>query len=305
MNTTIEQTRTGEPTNSRTSDRWLHQETWAASRAGIQTAEKRLMARHFAEHDFLLEEGGNPSSDRRETAASIAVNPGTAPNTVVDESLKWIAEHAQEGPFHITWYSPGTLVAATLHEFRMRNPDLSAATHVHLFPGTVDFQVQAQVGIEALEYARRIRRRFSYMFLSGYSFDLRTGEVKFNFDREIPIQRACALLKATEKFLFLDPKKFTGEGEVGYGLGELLGTSDSVVIYTVSSRQSREVKVAFERLSNQFLTQTSSGTDFDEPKSLRLTIVGRGGTESESISRRGFWKPVPLALDHADSEKDE
>src|SRR5712692_5424729 len=212
------------------------------------------MARHFADHDFLLHGGANPATEARENTASILVNHGTGPNMVVDESLKWIEEHAQEGPFHITWYTPGALVPATLYDFRQRNPDLSAATHVHLLPGTVDIQLQAQIGTEAQEYARRLTRQFSYMILSGHSFDLGTGDVKFHFDREIPIQRTCALLNATEKFLFFDSKKFTGEGEVGYSLRDLLSTCHGLIIYTVSSPRSEEIKAAFDGLAVDLLT---------------------------------------------------
>jgi hypothetical protein len=275
-----------------------HQETWAASRAGIQKEEKDLMANFFASHDFLLQEGANPAADPRETAASILVNQGTGPNVVVHESLKWIAEHSGDRPFHITWYSPGALVPATLHDFREKNPHLSAATHVHLFPGTVDIQLQAQIGSEAVEYAKRITRQFSYMILSGHSFDLRTGEVKFHFDREIPMQQTCALLRATEKFLFLDSKKFTGEGEVGYSLRDLLSTSNAVVIYTVwskgsiSSPSTDEIKAAFDRLSAELLTESAPEIEPKERKSLRLTIVGKENMSSQSYPQPGYLRPA-------------
>jgi len=249
-----------------------------------------MMAHYFANHDFLLQEGANPAVDPRETAASILINQGTGPNVVVQESLHWIEDHAQDGPFHITWYSPGALVPATLHDFRLHNPQLSAATHVHLFPGTVDIQLQAQVGKEAQEYAASIKRRFSYMILSGHSFDLRTGVVRFHFDREIPIQTACARLEARQKFLFFDSQKFTGEGEVGYSLRDLLSTCNAVIIYTVSSARSDEIKAAFDIFSAELLTDDPNETDSKEPKSLRLTMVGRETEASESIPRRGFLK---------------
>jgi hypothetical protein len=291
--------RTKSPSN--VSDRSGHQETWAASRAGIQNDEKDLMAHYFAHHDFLLQEGADPVADTRETAASFLVNQGTSPNRVVHQSLAWIAQHAQEGPFHITWYSPSALVPATLHDFRSEHPHLSAATHMHLFPGMVDIQLQAQIGTEALQYATGIKRQFSYMLLSGHSFDLRTGDVRFHFDREIPIQRECALLKATEKFLFLDSKKFTGEGEVGYSLGELLATCNAVVIYTVSSEgtvaspSSGEIKAAFDRLSTELLSETAPESEPKERKSLRLTVVGRDDMPTESISHAGYLRFNPLA----------
>jgi hypothetical protein len=274
------------------------QETWAASRASNQKQDKSLMAHHFANHDFLLQEGSNPAHRLHDTAASFLVNQGTSPNVVVQESLQWIAEHAQQGPFHITWYSPGALVPATLFEFRQRHPHLSAATHVHLFPGTIDLQLQAQTGTEAQEYARSIRRRFSYMILSGHSFDLRTGVVRFHFEREVPLQKTCALLEATQKFLFFDNQKFTGEGEVGYSLRELLATCNAVVIYTVSSPRSDEIKAAFDALGGALLAQISSDAALTEPKTLRLTIVGSGNIPSENYCYKGFLRPDGSAAQH-------
>ena len=265
------------------------QETWAASRAQVKIDEKELMARYFANHDWLLPEAASPIENQRETAASLFINQGTGPNVVARESLKWIDKHKGKGPFHLTWYSTGTLLAATLHEFRKQKPHLSAATSVHLFPGTVDLQLQAQIGIEAQEYARNLSRHFSYMILSGHSFDLRTGGIGFHFDREIPIQRTCALLEATQKFLFFDSSKFTGEGEVGYTLRDLLSTSNAVVLYTVSSARTEEIKQAFESLSNELLTKDAQHAEGPETKSLRLTIVGRDGAATESIPWPGYY----------------
>src|SRR5436190_23395041 len=113
-----------ETMNTRPSDSRLHQETWAASRAEIQKEEKELMASYFADHDFLLPEGADPAVYARETAASFLTNPGTMPNEVVEKSLGWIGNHAADGPFHITWYSFGTTVPATLHDFRRNQPHL-------------------------------------------------------------------------------------------------------------------------------------------------------------------------------------
>lgn len=265
------------------------EETWAASRARSERSDKEAMAGHFADHDFLLEDGADPSGPR-ETAASILVNQGTSPNDVVHGALGWISEHVNDGPFHLTWFSPGFLVPATLFEFRQRNPHLSAATHVHLFPGTVDIQLQAQIGAEALRYAASLRRRFSYMILSGHSFDLETGEVGFHFDKEIEIQRTCALLKAKQKFLFFDSHKFSGEGEPGYNLQELLATSDAVTMYTVSGPDSARIRSAFDRLSEQLLTADVNAAESRKPKTLRLTIVGRDTTATEALRCKGFLR---------------
>jgi hypothetical protein len=162
---------------------------------------------------------------------------------------------------------------------------------VHLLPGTVDIQLQAQIGIEAQEYARRISRQFSYMILSGHSLDLDTGDVKFHFDREIPIQRTCALLKSTEKFLFFDSKKFTGEGEVGYGLRELLATCHSVIVYTVASERSEQIRIAFEELASVLLSADPVDGESRQAKSLRLTIVGRDNVPSQGFSHSGYLRP--------------
>jgi hypothetical protein len=270
------------------------QETWAASRDREKREEKKIMASHFANHDFLMADGANPARNRRETAAVFLVNPGTTGNAIVGESLGWIADHAEDGPFHITWYSPGALVPASLHDFRQSNTHLSAATHVHLFPGTVDLQMQAVVGEEAQDYARGIRRRFSCMLLSGHSFDLDAGCVRFHFEREIPIQKVCALLPAKRKFLFFDSNKIDGrgEGEEGYSLRELLSTSDSVCIYTVSSDSNQKLKGAFERLATSLLSDEARDSARDQVKTLRLTIVGRERSPSEVCSRHGYLIPI-------------
>lgn len=279
-----------------TPDRSAPPETWAASRGRIQQDEKELMAHYFAHHDFLLHEGANPVADTRETAATFLVNQGTSPNRVVRESLAWIAEHRQEGPFHVTWYSPSALVPTTLYDFRMEHPQLSAATHVHLFPGMVDIQLQAQVDEDAVRYADGLTRQFSYLILSGHSFDLRTGEVRFLFDRELPIQRSLALQRATEKFLFFDSTKFRGEGVVGYSVRDLLKTCKAVVIYTVWSKGTAaspgttEIKAAFDQLSAHLLAPAPEGAEPTETHSLRLTIVGRENVASESLCYSGYLR---------------
>ena len=68
--------KTKEAPTAKPPDSWLHQETWAASRARIQKEEKEMMARYFANHDFLLQEGANPAVDPRETAAEHADQSG-------------------------------------------------------------------------------------------------------------------------------------------------------------------------------------------------------------------------------------
>src|SRR5262249_12953160 len=101
-------------------------QTWGASRDELQKDQKEFMAKHFADHEFLLPDGADPAVSTREKVASILVNQGTPPNVVVQYCLEWVAAHSGEGPFHITWYSPGSRVPATLHEFRSDNTNLTA-----------------------------------------------------------------------------------------------------------------------------------------------------------------------------------
>ena len=53
----------------------LDQETWAASRARMQKEEKVMMARHFAEHDFLLPEGMPPELLQHMQKVRVASRP--------------------------------------------------------------------------------------------------------------------------------------------------------------------------------------------------------------------------------------
>lgn len=268
-------------------------ETWAASRAQEKEGEKEIMAEYFANHDWLVRE--SPGASLRETVAAVLVNQGTSPAVVARQALRWIEEHAVDNAvFHVTWYSPGALVPAALHEFRQNNPHLSAATHVQLFPGEVDLQLQAMISREAHEYARKITRRFTYMLLGGYSLDLEAGVVRFQFDREIPMQTTCALLKATQKFLFFDSGKFTGEGEIGYSVADLLATSKSVTIYTVSSANDEEIKAGFSTLK-RLLTNVPPESGYSQKKMLRLTIIGTGDTETFNDPHTGFLNPHPVS----------
>jgi hypothetical protein len=77
---------------------------------------------------------------------------------------------------------------------------------------------------------------------------------------------------------------------VGYSLRDLLSTCNAVIVYTVSSPRSDEIKAAFDLFSAELLTDDPNESDSKEPKSLRLTIVGLEADASASIPRRGFLK---------------
>jgi hypothetical protein len=80
-----------------------HFEDWSASRAQTSIDEKILMAKFFARHHFLVREGQSPEAPR-ETVASIILNHGTTPNSVLKEALQWIKDNKGSGPFFLTWY---------------------------------------------------------------------------------------------------------------------------------------------------------------------------------------------------------
>jgi len=253
-------------------------EGWSAHRDSLCRDEKQAMARHFAMHEFLVREGTNPETARRASVASINVNPDTTPNIIVKEALKWISEHP--ATFDITWYTPGTLVPSTLLDFRQANPQLQKAAQLFLFPGLVDVNIQSVIGPEAEEFAEGLDAGFTYAFLSCAYCDLRAGTVRFHHPTELRLQRACALRRARKKFLFLDPTKFEDEERPTYTIKELLSTSQSVTLYTVSSQKDDWIKTTFETLRGSTLVKPVAGTqahDQADLKSLRLVIVGRSG----------------------------
>ncbi len=75
---------------------------WSDGRAEILADEMRLIAAHFAEHEFLLPSDVldmSPSEEnRRNPSASIIVNAGTQPNQVVYSALAWVEKNPQPGP---------------------------------------------------------------------------------------------------------------------------------------------------------------------------------------------------------------
>lgn len=261
--------------------------SWGDSREQTADAAKDLLAEYFVNHDFLVREGDTPEQ-KRETVASIIVNQGTTPNRVVKKAVEWVRTHNQQGPFFLTWYTPGHLVPVTLREARESNRHLRTALRLFLFPGEVDDETESVSGPDAERFVEHLQTRFTYAFLSSYSLDLETGGVYFFSPQEIRLQRACATRFAADKFLFLDSSKFKCEGERGYGISDLLETSYHVTLYTEASAQDSSIRSMFENLSGQLgLCRTEKQIGNLNEKSLRLRIVGKGDKPSQTIPRYG------------------
>jgi len=142
----------------------------------------------------------------------------------------------------------------------------------------VDPETEAVSGPEALRFAEQLKRRFTYAFLSSYCFLMSEGVIYFHYADEVPLQRACARLYAAHKFLFFDSSKFRGEGDPGYGIAELLATSEAVTIYTVSSENDAALANDFETLCHNVLVDIDKG--LPGSKSLRLCVVANIETTS-------------------------
>jgi hypothetical protein len=268
-------------------DELISSTTWSASRVQINADEKAAMASDFVRHYFLVPPGpGNPEGVR-ETVASIIVNQGTTPTRVVEAALEWIK--AQRGRYFLTWYTPGSLVPTILKKFRGDDRTRDAAAKLFLFPGEVDPEIESVSGPDAEDFAEKLQRHFTYAILSAHRFDVATGSVYFHLPREVRLQRACARLYAAQKFLFLDSSKFRTEGDRGYGIVDLLETSSSVTIYTVSSDQNGSGLVSeFEALALGLLRQPPEDVKPRDLKTLQLKIVGRG--EQQTLLRS--WKGI-------------
>jgi hypothetical protein len=232
--------------------------------------------------------------------ANILVNPGTSQHFVVRRALEWIKAHDDEfGPVDINWYTPGSLLPTLLKEFRDDNPELIQATQLFVFPGRLDIQIDSFASVETAEFVKAYERAFTYAFLSANSFDMSTGQVYFHFSSEIELQRAIALKNAKHKFLFLDSSKLVtiSEGGVAYGLRDLLRTSHSVTLYTVSSSQPKDewVKASFEALYHKLMVPVpDDGDDYrGNTKALRLRIVGANDRPTEQDNKRGRLRDTP------------
>ena len=258
------------------------------------------MAEYCIEHDFLVREGKIPSATAsptvRDTVASILVNQGTTPNVLVQQALTWIKTHWKLGPFDITWYTTGGLVNATLHDFRSKNPTLSIAGQIFLFPGRVNTDMQAVSGPEAEQFVETLDVDFTYAFLSVYAFDVDAGRAQFQYSEEVRLQRACARLYADHKFLFIDSSKFKREGKRGYRFAELLEEAKTVTIYTTTSPEDEALSERFGALCDQLLSaepqQRTDGKQLPAQRKIRLRIVKLDGTLAGSVQREGFLNPT-------------
>lgn len=251
-------------------------EGWSARRAKLAAPEKIDMARHFAMHDLFAMENESSRDDKKITTAKIIVNPGTTPNVVVKEVLAWVKNVAGKKSNstavpYITWYTPGTLVPATLFKFKVDYPGLRDAAELYLFPGIVDPNLEMVRGQEAVGFIRQLNMSFTYALLSAYALDMTTGDVFFFFDDEVDLQQAIGLKKARQKFLFVDPAKFKWEGSKAYSLKDLLKTSQTVTIYTTTSQKDPIIKEQFKNLATSLLDiNDEKGPHL---KTLRLLIV--------------------------------
>jgi hypothetical protein len=257
---------------------------WSTRKVGMQRDEKEAMARYFVQHDFLV---ADSITGARLKFATILVNPGTTQQFVIKEALEWMKSNDEKfGPFDITWYTPGSLMPATLKEFRDQNPELIQATQLFLFPGRLDIQIDSVASPETAAFVENYDRAFTYALLSANSFDIKKGRAYFHFSSEIALQQAMALKEAHHKFLFLDSSKLDTirEGGIGYDLQDLLNTYHTVNIYTVSSSKGKDawIKARFTQLSSHLLKVEPQSDNYEpDAKMLRLQIVGLHDTPSE------------------------
>lgn len=252
-------------------------EGWSATRSHVSAQEKMKMARHFALHDLFVQEDQTPGDERKDTVAKIIVNPGTTTNEVVKQVLEWIKTEAEHNPNRaapqITWYTPGSLVIATLRDFRVTHRHLRNSCGLHVFPGIVDPDLEMVRGDAATKYVKDLEECFTYAILSPHAFDMDSGTVFSFFEDEVELQHAIAFCEAEHKFLFLDHRKFKREGSKVYWIKELLQTSRTATIYTVSSKKDPIIRKQFGNLAKNLLdTKNKRGP---HRKILRLVIVNR------------------------------
>lgn len=259
---------------------------WSAAREKEGLDEKRRMAKHFVDHDFLTKPAlGTAPSDERENAALVMVTLGTTPNAVVKASVEWMYDEWDDrGPFNVCWYTPGARVASTLRNFREEDQATRSAADLFLLPGQVDHETEGVLGDVPVRFVEESlgTTGFKHIILSAYSFDLDKGVAKFRYRNEISLQRACALRSSEHTFLFIDPSKFRSQGEDGYTIQDMLDSSRSrmVTLYTVSSESNDFIRRGFSALWDR-VAESCNFTRADNR--LRLCIVGRVGEAPEVL----------------------
>jgi len=272
---------------------------WSAGRLKSRPEDKQRMAENFVEHDLMVPPGCDPETSPRLTAASILVNNGTTPNSVVDEATKWCLRNwDSRGPFSIIWYTPGTLVPATLRRFKEQHYSCLSAANLSLFPGQVDNEIESVLGEVPVHFARTsLKTRFTYAILSAYAFDMTTGYTYFHFSTEVALQKACAELYAGQKFLFLDPSKLESiEGEQGYSLRDLLASSQAVTIYTVESELTDRFIRQFNALSELLLNKDQHTQVPPQGRGTRPDGNGRVSGSSQASVEIATRKKMRLCI---------
>lgn len=267
-------------------------DSWSACQANTNPDMKEWMANYFAAHDFLVREGRNGEIQQRERVAHIFVAPGTTPNTVVRICIEWMKENWEADPFTVTWYPLGGLIPATLFEFKQKNGHCASGARLFLFPGVVDPLSETMTGKYTVQFLKNLKRkRLNVSILSTHRFNMATGDAYFYFDDEAESQRIGAKLYADDKFLFLDPDKFTSiGGSMVYNARDLLETSQSVTIYTVTSAEDRHIEGQFKLLYSRILMPCDRQCDEQQGdvKSLRLCIVSKSGEAVKDLKMTGL-----------------
>ncbi len=268
--------------SKRKSEKPKIESSWSEIRATSKADEKSLLAKNFVNHDFLVPRDGNPDKDR-DRVASILVNQGTTPNAVVNEIMSWLVENwAKFGPFNLTWFSAGGLVPGTLRDYRSRHHNIRSATNVFHFPGMLSAEREVVDGPETVKYIEELQKKLalSYMFLGVNAIDIDTGEVFFHFEEELRVQKACAGLRASEKFVFLDSSKFKPEGYVAYNVNWLLKTTERLTFYVASSSKDKDIHRKYESLVDE--TFRGESAEWFKDKSMRLQFFGPNAGDTVS-----------------------
>jgi hypothetical protein len=196
-------------------------------------------------------------------------------------------DHWELQGFNIVWYTGSSVVAGTLQSFREQNLPLQTAADLFLLPGPIDADLENVIGAVPATFLRQqIPRTFTLLFLGAHSFDMSSGQAFFHFTKEIEFQKACALLPATQKFLFLDRSKFRKEGEPAYDVSDLLASSRTVTIYTVMGEGSQRVIDEFETLASTLGLDDGPASFSSESRTLRLCLVVPG-SNARVVERQG------------------